>query len=225
MKLILTFAAVFTGNMALFYVVHTLFPSYRYLLITEGHFVENLTAVIFLGSFLSAVFLLFHSKKRAQVAFPLLVALLGLLGFLDELSFGRQYINLPEPSLYGVGIDAVHDLFKVIYLIVVVWGGPGRVLILAAITAGVVLLYWLWNRHQQTTSLSTLETLLQPRYIFLFLCGLFIFIALVIDLEFNESPSVLLLEELLELNAALALLFCSAALYPKSERRPVPRPI
>ena len=78
----------------------------------EDVFLENLTAGVLFATFClsSLLHLKFKVKKNIFFAF----AILGLIGFLDEISFGRRLLPIPMPKSHGLTIDGVHDLLHLL---------------------------------------------------------------------------------------------------------------
>ncbi len=109
------------------------------------------------------------------------------------------------PKMYGVKIDAVHDMF---YLVYKIYGNAFLYLFLVAFC--ILML--------STVRKCRIKRMFEkdPRWRFLpFFVG-FGLIALIIDLEIVTHHFLFYIEELFEMNAALALLF---ATLPTGESR------
>ena len=83
-------------------------------IVTEDGLVENLTAALFMGIFLFALALL---RRRANLSRPdrnwlILLAALGLLGLLDEISFGARLFDLTAPLFGNTEMDSLHDVLQ-----------------------------------------------------------------------------------------------------------------
>ena len=78
----------------------------------EDGFLENLTAGILFATFCLSSY--FHFKCKRTLNLFLILAIFGLVGFLDEISFGRRMFPVPMPKSHGLTIDGVHDLFHLI---------------------------------------------------------------------------------------------------------------
>ena len=80
----------------------------------EDHLIENASALLFLSAFtLSLYYLIVHRHKRLRSGGLLKVVCgLGLLGFLDEVSFGQRVFDLTMPRYGEVSIDATHDVVE-----------------------------------------------------------------------------------------------------------------
>ena len=53
----------------------------------------------------------FYFKFKRTANIFLLLGAFGLVGFLDEISFGRRMFPVPMPKSHGLTIDGIHDLF------------------------------------------------------------------------------------------------------------------
>ncbi len=91
--------------LVLFAVMLTVSPVSLIALSGEDRQIENLTAGILLATTFLSIFLYFRGNKRAKIF--LIFAFLGLIGFLDEISFGRRLLPVPMPKSHGLTIDGV----------------------------------------------------------------------------------------------------------------------
>lgn len=198
-----TFIALFLLNMAIFCSIYIAFPAYRPILGGEDGFVETLSAITFLASFLYGIATF---AARSAIVYPKLLGLLsliGLVGFLDEMSFGERLFGLSMPSIGDNKLDAVHDIFTLSYQL---YGNVFLVIIFGVLIT-VVVLAWL-HRTYINANLHRLV----PSQQACMLLGVFAMLltaAILIDLDFlAHGFGFYFLEELLELNAALSLFLC-----------------
>ncbi len=153
----------------------------------------------------------FFKKKHNRKAF-IVVGALGLLGFLDEMSFGERVIEFSAPRLYGVEIDAAHDLFRVAYRLLTDFRYYHPVLAYLAAGAGAVVLAMLAYRYRSRLLRAASNAYRSPPCVIALLFVILVFLALVADLHILRSQLPIMLEEVFEMNAAVALLlFCLAA--------------
>ncbi len=113
-------------------------PAARPILFHEDRIVEWATVIVFFGAFLTAIRSWFIGPRD-----DLLVASvggLGLLGALDEISFGERLLDLSMPVVAGVKLDAAHDLLDLARVIIretsetpYLVAGVGTVAVLAAL--------------------------------------------------------------------------------------------
>jgi hypothetical protein len=137
---------------------------------------------------------------------------LGLIGFLEEVSFGEGFL-LPSSSMPRIGsmkIDSIHDLFTYV--------AQDRPVSLLFAMAAIIGLYAIALISPQAKKVIRLfgKNFHAQHFLVLFL--VLAFVASVIDLEILEWEALFALEEILELNASLALVFCCLALRIKPTR-------
>lgn len=92
-------------------------PAFIRNVFAEDRIVEWATALVFLGAAAAALWGLFAQRRSAPLKRQLalgLIGSIGLLGFLDELSFGERLFDLPPFLIAGVKIDGAHDLIDLL---------------------------------------------------------------------------------------------------------------
>ena len=194
-------------------VVYAWFPTrYRHPFLMEDHLIENLSAAFFLGScFLGLLFFMktkFHSRKF------LLLSAVGLLGFLDELSFGERIFGLSMPRISGTKIDAAHDSFYLGFQFFknFVSSHPAYTLLLIGIGAAMLMVRGTFlHRSRLMDVISNFYR--YPQYILILICVTLVSFALLIDLDLVSNGLLFMLEELFEMNAAIALFLCCLCFY------------
>ena len=187
------------------------------LIIQENNLVETLSPILFLTASLLAIYLLVtkHFSDRLHFFWLIGIAGLGLLGFLDEISFGANYITMPTLEIEGVKIDAVHDIGILTYATLERIHSLIAIVILALIMLGLIAAFAIVVIKKRKIILSTLNNPRDyPLYFFLAVFVGCIGLAMFIDLDIIKIDILFVLEELLELNASLPLIF--AALYIRS---------
>ncbi|MCZ6626371.1 MAG: tetratricopeptide repeat protein [Deltaproteobacteria bacterium] len=191
--------------------VYIYFPNYRLYLWQEDGLIENLSAFFFLLTFFVAFSLAIKKKGNNRALF--LISGIGLLGFLDELSYGERLFDLSMPYIGDVRIDALHDFYKLVYKEFVTFiptQATSVFLLFTVATASLLILFYRY-RFKVWRQLST--TPRYPPYILVLLIVVFLVSALVIDLEIVVLDPLTMLEEMLEMNVGIGLLFCSLCLY------------
>ncbi len=96
-------ASVFAGT------VFAAFPEHRVEFVGEDRSLENLTVGLYGLAVLTAVVAMVRRRFRG-VAAAAIVGFAATLGAMEELSWGERYFELEAPMLFGVKIDALHDL-------------------------------------------------------------------------------------------------------------------
>lgn len=205
MQYVWGYVVFFGTNVLVGCVAYIYLPSYRHYFVTEDSLIENLSAAFFLSSCFLAF--LFSIKRKNHTKAFVLISALGLLGFLDELSFGERLFGFSMPRIAGVKIDAAHDFVDLGCKIFnkIICSHTMYVYLLAGI-GGIVIMAFsrYWSKLKNPIS----GIFRYPPYIFLLFFVVLIFSALLIDLEIMHYRGLVMLEELFEMNAAIALLFC-----------------
>jgi hypothetical protein len=106
---LVSFGLILVFGMAVLVPPYLLFPEYRRIIAGEDRIVETATALAFLGSFLYVLIPYFTTRKTSHPKSHVFVSLLGMIAFLDEISFGERLLDLQMPHLGSVKIDGVHD--------------------------------------------------------------------------------------------------------------------
>ncbi|HYH15412.1 MAG TPA: hypothetical protein VD794_09330 [Flavisolibacter sp.] len=189
----------------LFYFV----PDLRVSLQSEDRLVENITALFFLLSAVLSLYYLVTNKSRFLRKLCTFVALLGGVAFLDEMSFGERAFNLSMPFIGSQKIDAIHDIIKLCFSITLqmLKRLPLPVLALSVTVVGGVM-YLMFNRHKKRLYAMTYNIAQTEPYFFLRASIILLMAATFIDFDLFQHETLFLLEELFEMNAALALVFC-----------------
>ena len=113
-------------------------------------------------------------------------------------------------------VDGVHDIFRIAYLKA---GHLPKAYLLPLLALGISLIVFIFSRLKLATLISS--AMQYKPSVFVFVCGALLMGAMLIDLDLIEYEPLFLLEELLEMNAALALVFSSLSTYRESMIHPV----
>lgn len=170
----------------------------------EDRALEMTTAFLFLAAFVVGLLSLLRlGARRYPVLLPAGTGL-GLLGFLDEISFGARYFGWSMPEMSGGGqFDGAHDLVILTYrhMAEADWTIVGTVG--GAVIAGALLCALRWREQLQGAARRVLADRTHSAMA-VFVAG--IALASFLDLEIGILGHLSPLEEIVELNAALALL-------------------
>ena len=215
LKYVSIYLAIFVFNVVGFSLVYKQFPNYRNYLFLEDGLVENLTVLFYLVSFFLGVRFLIKLKTYKTIF--ILIPTLGLICFLDELSFGERIFELAMPYIGGVKIDGVHDFFTLTFEIAKRFGFLHSTFthLIVGIVVGIVIVSFIyWSKI--VNAMARISR--QPYYMFLLIFVVLGFLSLLIDLPLiNYKPGFMsLLEEVFEMNAAIALCFLCLSL-PKAK--------
>ena len=215
MNYVWVFLALFGFDVATAFAVCAKFPALRYLFRQEDSLVENLSAASFLGCGLLG---LWFWRKEHRKAF-LLISVIGFLGFAEDLSYGQRIFHYKRPKILGIRIDCLHDLVDVGCEAMKRLGIPPGVLIclLAGIVASgigiVVVRRWRRSREAPTGLFRYPPFILAAISVILVLCSVSFDLPMV-HIKYGQR-----LEELFELHAGIALLFCCISLADKRFKR------
>lgn len=175
----------------------------RNLFVKEDSLVEMSTAAFFFAAFLLALALQVGNRGRRILLLAL--GAVGLAGCLDELSFGQRVFRFTTPRVGRLNLDGFHDLIQITQHSWRDGSASVRTIMLAG-AAGVGLLAWrLIRAHSTTIGEWWREHRRHPASAFAIAAAAQVALAMTIDLHFVRFPSISLLEEMLELNGAIAL--------------------
>jgi hypothetical protein len=129
----------------------------------EDRIVENISAAIFFIIFLmSLTFLIAHKHIKYRNAL-ILIMFLGLIGFLDEISFGQRIFDFNVPIILGFPLDAVHDFYAIAIIAVKEYV---YISIAIFLLIAIVAVYALINRKISLSGVTT-SIILETPYSFL----------------------------------------------------------
>ena len=177
-------------------------PHLREVMVLEDGFIENFTLFFYLEAVvLSALLLARGIAKRPS----LLVGGLSLFFILEEISYGQRlfpgltFAELPN----GATFDALSDVNRVMTIVLDRVGIPWELVV----GGGVLLIALVFGRRLW----DLLQQVWRPDsvYPFLLVAALCLAGATVVDTYINPPTKFVLLEEVLEMNAALSMLFAA----------------
>lgn len=187
-------------------------PESRDSLLLEDGIVENLSAMFYFFTFVVGSFYIFKSDKYKKTI--LAVSLLSLLGCLDELSFGERLFNLKMPRISGVQIDGAHDFFSLIARVLDEMPRLNMVIIVALCMVIFSVVMWKYGFQWARRALAFYG--IPTSLLFCLFVGQIV-LALLIDLEMVRHDILFVLEEQMELTAAITLLFVILSLSRSGE--------
>jgi len=168
-----------------------------------------MSAALYFGSALLGFFMLLRVKDKTNRIVYLVIPFLGLMGFLDEISFGESLFNIQMPRIGNFKIDSLHDLITVAYWELAKHKYEYFWLYLFLFAFLSVALFFIIRRcHRQF--MQALKA--YPSYRFVILSIGFLFVAQILDMGFIRLEFGVFLEELFELNGAVGLFFASLSI-------------
>lgn len=197
--------------------IYSVFPDTLDYFTEEDSLIENLTALCY---FLTAVIALALVRKRpGSVPFLLFIALIGLVGALDELSFGERLFHLRMPKIGVWKVDGVHDLFYVAYKSMKNFSRAHGLVFYPVLVVSVVGLVWgaVANRQRIAQRIGYYGHR-EFYHLFYIACGLVLY-ALLVDIHLFKGEVAFILEEMAELTSAFALSAACLALPKKGQER------
>lgn len=216
-----TWAAIAAGFSVLCAALFIFAPRTRKYLTHEDRYLEQLTALLFVLAFGFGVYRIARARRAIAVRFAIAIPLLGLLGFLDEISFGERAFGLDMPSVGGNKIDGAHDLIFVAWDMLRRFGNIA-IYVALGVGLGVATGSAAWRFRAQVAGLPALMRRSLPLAFFA-LFAIFLALAIPLDLEIlAETDLTKAVEEMLEFHAALALMFSALAISPRRAERANP---
>jgi len=207
-KLRIAHRLVVWASLALLGGIYALIPAARTGLTEEDRFLESLTALVFAAGGLAG-FVAF-ARRRGAAWWTLSIPVVCCMGFLDEVSFGQRLLGFEVPVLRRMPVDGLHDLFTIGYGVFETDNPRYKALyVLVPVVSLIVGIGLLRSSAGLRAAVGRVRGWLaaQPPYPFIVPALLFLFLALVLDLDLLERAWLVFVEELLELNVAVALLF------------------
>lgn len=180
----------------------------RTLLTEEDSLIENLSALFFLVSGIYGCWCLWQSTGH-RWSF-LLIATLGFVGCLDEISFGQRLLGFSMPTIAGVeNVDGVHDLVRIPLRPLRQWlkTSPSGFAWMIAITLAIAIMLSAIAFHYRKKLRAWLHLwIAQPSFAAWSMFAILLGVAILLDERLIRLEVLAVLEELLEMNAALALI-------------------
>lgn len=207
MSLVRSFFSIFAVNIFIVSVLFAVLPAFRNYLFREDGLIENLTAAIFLSAFYVSMYFIVRKGKR-QLSL-VLISLVGLVGFLDEVSFGERHFNLTMPRYDGVKFDAVHDglFWGYLKLAGLIAAHPDASLLVFSVILAAVLTGAVMARERLVDLVGTIRREQKRMMVVIFF--LLLGTAMLVDLDFIENDYLYYMEEMFEMFAGVALIFCA----------------
>lgn len=214
-----TYTALAVTIMVVLSLAFFLFPEIRDQLHEEDQLVENITVLIYLTVTLLSIGGFFYVKGKYNKSIMVLFFILGLLTSLEELSYGARYFEFIAPRILDYKMDTVHDFFFLFFKAVKELAEIfGFVVFFVVAVLGGIFLYLLYRIRDRI--LPTFMPLVShPPFFYICLFLALGVTALLVDLRIFKYDFLQVLEEGLEMNAALALVVgCVAAFHVQAER-------
>ena len=174
----------------------------------EDVLLENLTAGVLFATFCLSSFFHLRCKVKTNIFFAF--ATLGLIGFLDEISFGRRLLPIPMPKSHGLTIDGVHDLVHLLKNITrtnLTYHPLGTYIVISLLVIAAGFVWYKTKKIRQRAINLFAKYEIRDLVLVIILC--IIFSQGIDTFRWNIIYPYQAVEECLELTAAVALLTCS----------------
>jgi len=210
----LTIAVIFF----LFTPLYLLYPHLEAAFIHEGMFMEILAVFLYTYCILKTGKIILITKNAYTRGVSILLFAFSLLWLLEETSFGRNIIyRYNRPEIYGTKVDALHDFLHILeHLLMTQPTSLVTILSLSCIGIIVALIVWLGMKNK----IASHTFLTSSSALFLIITIILLLTAGLIDLDLlekNKSTHLLVFcEELLELAAAIAMVFAVRIFYKEN---------
>ncbi len=182
-------------------VLAVLVPASRPVLFPENEIVENLTAIFYLAAFATSIF---HIRIH-KIAY--LISLFGLFGLLEELSYGKFIFNFSFNKYYGLDLPNLHNFVQLPYFAFKDNTAIATAMLIAFSAATLIATYMIYSRRHHFNS--------NPAAPYLLVFIVLIIGALTLDMGIAYNRFFPYMEELLELNSSLVLMFGAISLNTK----------
>lgn len=178
-------------------------PGLRRALVHEGGFVQSATAYLFFASFLLGLLSLSRlaAPLRRELAW---IPAAGLLGWLEEASYGESLFHLHPPLLFNKHVDSLHSLIGALLL---PFKRSGHADLLQSILW--VTLVFLAIRHRVVPRIAAFVRR-HPAWRFALLAAGMVLLAQLIDDKVLRWRDSHVMEEVLELDGAVVMLMAAA---------------
>ena len=102
-------------NIAVISGCYFLFPESRDFLVAEDRLAEDLEALFYILCFFPGILFILRIKEKKFRRIYIALPFIGLLGFLEEMSYGARIFKFHTALIYNEYFDALHDLVPIAY--------------------------------------------------------------------------------------------------------------
>ncbi len=207
---------------AVFTILFLASPKMEDTFLKEGMFMELSSTFIYLQVFIIGLGYLSRTKSKTKRTIGYVISAFGILGFLEETSFGRDlFYHFDRPYLYSYPIDSLHDFAGIVKNILFLHKDRVATVFLIILFLAIAIPSLIYAKKHYKKIIAFLKT---NTGIFFSITFITMVISGLIDLQhFTEDTSIeklsIFFEELLELFASIALLFAALTIKRRSNRQ------
>lgn len=189
-----------------------LFPSTHSYFVNEDSLIEDLTAGIFILTGLVPM-ILAPRKTGFQKKGLIFLSITGYIGFFDEIGFGQRIFNFPVPVIANKKIDAVHDIPIALIKLLLRLADDNLLMAVLLTGIGFGLIILLIFYYRKVILKNARPMLKYPPFILVLFFTVLIGFAMILDTDLFDMEFLVVIEEMLEMNAAFSLLLSAINLY------------
>jgi len=200
----------FGANLLIVLALYLFFPNYREAIFSEDRLIENITAALYLfASILCTIFAIKSSRYKVALS---VIGVISFICFFEEVSYFERILKLNMPRFFGIKIDGFHDLFYFAYKAAIHFKAsqPSLLYLFSGLGAAAAIFLFYKLIPKARKALQEMHPEFSILFSFFLTC---ITLSLIIDLDIIVNDLLFAFEEMIELNAAVALIFCGISLY------------
>lgn len=171
----------------------------------------SLLIIIFFAGILGFIFLYTSPKSVMERKSLIVISLLSILFFLEEVSFGKQWIHYSAPVLYGKKIDGFHDFFEILYKFI-----QNNLLLGNILSLVFVVLAWYLIKNINIKIKKNILKPIKEQKSFTFVGTSLLLLLMAQTIDIGLFPINGFFEEVMELCASIGLFFAVFSFHEKT---------
>lgn len=169
----------------------------------ENGIIENITAYNYLfAGIYGCIFLFFSPLNIMKRKSLLVIPFLSFFFFLEEISFGKQWIHFSAPVLYGKKVDGLHDILEITYNFI-----QNNLLVSNILSLAIVLLFWYIIKNIKASIKNIIIDAIKEHSAFTFIGTSILLLLIAQAIDIRLLPINGYFEEVIELCASIGFNF------------------